>query len=63
MLKYHFFRLRSILFHLFFVPLSVFSEAQNGLERKEMPLNAIFRFSQAGGETPCGRQNPDGSGR
>ena len=41
MLKYHFFRLRSILFHLFFVPLSVFSEAQNGLERKEMPLNAI----------------------
>ena len=63
MLKYHFFAVLGILFRYFFVPLPMVLKAENGLERKKMPLNAIFRFSQAGGETPCGRQNPDGWGR
>ena len=42
MLKYHFFAVLGILFRYFFVPLPMVLKAENGLERKEMPLNAIF---------------------
>ena len=52
MLKYHFFAVLGILFRYFFVPLPMVLKAENGLERKKMPLNAIFRFGKAGGETP-----------
>ena len=60
MLKYHFFAVLGILFRYFFVPLPVVLKAENGLERKKMPLNAIFRFGKAGGETPTESSSPGG---
>ena len=58
MLKYHFFAVLGILFRYFFVPLPMVLKAENGLERKKMPLNAIFRFGKAGGETPTESSSP-----
>ena len=62
MLKYHFFAVLGILFRYFFVPLPMVLKAENGLERKKMPLNAIFRFGKAGGETPTESSSPGDAG-